>query len=162
MILWTQKAANEKITGLEAELKTAAADLVAANEARTTAESRVGELEREAAEHTSQIQTRDERITELEAKLSAAEANVITAEVVEAKALALVSAEAPPAAVQKVIAARVTESLAAAGAATPIESADAPAKNETAKTLTTDEFNALTPAEKSKFSVNGGRISNPS
>lgn len=156
MILWTQKAANEKIEGLNRELQTASADLVAANDARTTAESRVGELEREATEHAVQIQERDEKITKLEADLAAANGNQITQEALEAKAIELVAKDAPPEPIQKLIAQRVTEQLAAAGASKPIENAD---KNVSAKTITRTEFNSLSNTERNEWIRSGGKLS---
>jgi hypothetical protein len=134
---------SAEIGRLESELTNATADLSAARKVAADAPASDA-VEQAAKERDAAIKERDEAKAE------------ITPEKIEAKAVTLLSsAEAPPA-VQKIIAARVTEELAKAGHHGPVENADKDVA--TAKTITRAEFQKLSPHEQGAHFRNGGKI----
>lgn len=142
---------------LKAEVASLTADLESANGEIESLRGQLNEAQTELAtarEALAESPTH-EQVAQLEEELATAQA-AASEEAITARAVELVSADEPAEPVQKVIAARVTEALASAGHDKPIENADEDRGDR--KEMTREEFNKLTPAQKSAFSRNGGRI----
>jgi len=134
----TNKEAREQITGLEARVSELETDVTAANASLSETQGELATANESLSESKVDLANALERITELEtenAKIPDLEA---AAELTKEK----VSNEA-------------ARQLAASGHPAPIEDID---DKEEVKALSRAEFSALSPAAKSEFSKNGGKL----
>ena len=148
--------ANGELVAKDTEIQSLTAKLKDADQLLAGAIDEVAEFkaqaETSAALAKAEAEAHDATKTDLAAAQSAA-----APEVIEAKAVELASAENPPEAIQKVIASRVTEELAAAGHDKPI------ANTETdvgCKTMPRAEFSNLSHPKRNAFIREGGKITN--
>lgn len=142
---------------LKAEVASLTADLESANGEIESLRTQLNEAQTELAtarEALAESPTH-EQVAQLEEELAAAQ-SAGSQEVITARAVELVSADEPVESVQKIIASRVTEALASAGQSKPVEHVETDASPK--KTMTREEFNKLSPSEKSAFAISGGRI----
>lgn len=140
----TRNKLTAKITALEtenADLRDEITELTSKVEEYSNASETVTGLNTQIENLTSELATAKAEWAEKESKL--------TADLEDAQA------KATPEAIQ----AAVTEELAKC-AHKPVEvnAATEATVVEAKKEITRDEFNAMTPAQKSKFSINGGKI----
>ena len=128
------KGILERITAAFTGSEKLKAELAKASAALIDRESEIAALKAEV----QTLKPKAEQLTEITAKLADAEA--------KAKSVGLAAAE-----------------IAAAHGLRSEQLAELPAPSQEmdkAKTLTREEFNALTPAKRSEFSINGGKITN--
>jgi len=149
-MIFTDKAAREKIASLESRISELEADAITKDSAIEAHAAEISAKDQSIAEHVASIASRDEQIAELTGKVSTAEA---AASEKETKITEL-TAEVETA---KQSAANIAiEKMAAIGQP---EALDIEEQSITeSKSLTRAQFNALSPAEKSKFSIAGGKI----
>jgi hypothetical protein len=115
--------------------------------AKQTAETDQAVALTDATEQINKLTEANAAIPELESKITALEtkvtelesANVITAEKIDTAA---------------------AQKLASMGHGEPLDLGAKPPTETDNKTVTREGFNAMTPSEKSKFSLNGGKIVN--
>lgn len=144
----TQNAWREKCEGLEARVSELESDATARDEELVRIQ---GELV--TAQETAASNPTAEQVATLTTQLQEAQA-AAAPEKIEAAALALLN-DSGNEAVQKVVAARVTEELAKGGHHTVVE--DNGGKSTT-DTLTRAEFNALSPIKRGQFLKSGGKL----
>jgi ATP-dependent Clp endopeptidase proteolytic subunit ClpP len=132
----SNEEALERITALEADITAQAAEFQAKLEKAELALQ-------EAAEITAQnieLRIKAELVPELEAQIAKMEElTIITAEKIDTAA---------------------AQKLASMGHGEPLNLGAKPPTETDSKTVTREGFNAMTPSEKSKFSLNGGKIVN--
>ena len=148
-MIFTDKAAKEKISTLESRIIEIESDIVAKDSAIESMTADLTAKDETITEHLASIASRDETIADITGKLSAAEA-LATAKDSEIANLTQAVETANASAGQ-----RATEMLAAAGQPVPLPIEEAEASP---KELTRAEFNALKPSQKSQFSIAGGKI----
>jgi len=132
------EAAQSQIESLSTDLNAAQNDLTAeratvAAHAQTISDlqSQIGNLTTERNEFEAQATQAQARIVELEQAVTSANESASI---------------------------KASELLAASGHAAPVEAVDNPIAAGDSKKKTREEFNAMTPREKSDFSKKGGRI----
>lgn len=142
---------------LKAEVASLTADLESANAELSTVRADLAACQTELAEARESLSSAPtaDQVAKLEEDLAAAQTASAPA-VIEAKAIELASAENPPAAIQQVIASRVTEELAGAGHDKPIADVGTDAG---VKTITRAEFDNMTPHQKATHFRTGGKLS---
>ena len=149
-MIFTDKAAKEKISSLESRVSELEADIVTKDEAIESHAAEITAKDQTIAEHVASIASRDESITALTTEKESLTAS-ITAKDGEIQTLKA-EVETAKASAGKL----ATEQLAAIGQPEALEIEEQSIIES--KTLTRTQFNALSPAEKSKFSIAGGKI----
>jgi ATP-dependent protease ClpP protease subunit len=146
--------ANGELVAKDTEIQSLTAKLTEADHLIASAIDEVAEFKAQAETSSALAKAEAEAHDATKTELATAQ-SASAPEVIEAKAVELASAENPPEAIQKVIASRVTEELAAAGHDKPI------ANTETdvgCKTMPRAEFNNLSHPKRNAFIREGGKI----
>lgn len=143
-MIFTDKAAKEKISALESRISELEADLAIKDGAIETLQADVTARDQTIAEHVATIGTRDEAISAAETLATANAAEIITLKA------AVTTAE--NSAAQSAV-----EIAAAAGIEKPLNIEGGGATGEK-QTMTRAEFSSLSAFAKMEFTKNGGKI----
>ena len=136
----TNREAREQIAGLETRVSELESDNTAANQSLADARAELATATESLSEAQADVANARERITELETE---------NARIPDLEAAADVSADR--------VSNEAARLLAASGHPAPIEGVE---DREKVKTMTRDAFAALSPAAKSEFSREGGKLTN--
>jgi ATP-dependent protease ClpP protease subunit len=146
--------ANGELVAKDTEIQSLTAKLTEADHLLASAIDEAAEFKAQADTSTALAKAEAEAHDATKAELATAQ-SASAPEVIEAKAVELASAENPPEAIQKVIASRVTEELAAAGHDKPIANTETDVGS---KTMPRAEFNNLSHPKRNAFIREGGKI----
>jgi chromosome segregation ATPase len=149
-MIFTDKAAREKITSLESRIGELEADILTKDGAIESLTTEAKEKDATIAEHVSTIGTLTEKITNLETE-SAAKDQTISAHAGKITELEAAVIEAKGSATEV-----ATEMLASVGQPEPlpIEASD----SATEKTITLEAFNQLSPIQRNEYIRKGGKL----
>jgi len=149
-MIFTDKAAREKIATLESRIGELEADIIAKDQAIESHNDEITAKDQTIAEHIATIGNLNERISTLETEATASAATIT------ASASKITELESAVTAAQESASVVATEMLAAIGQPEPlaIEAGAGEIKN----VVTRKEFNQMKPSEKMAFSKAGGKI----
>ena len=151
-MIFTDKAAREKIASLESRIGELEADIIAKDEA---IEAHAGELsakDQTIAEHVATIGTLTEKVSALETEAKAKD-ETISAHAGKISELETAVTEAKGSAAQV-----ATEMLASVGQPEPL--AIDPGTANAEQTMTLAAFNQLTPIQRNEYIRKGGKLKN--
>jgi chromosome segregation ATPase len=142
-MIFTDKAAKEKIQSLESRITDLETDATAKDTEIENLRADVTAKDQTISEHVASIQHISDQLTASGEKIALyfEEIKTLKAEVETAKAA---------------IPAAVTEALASIGQTEPLENIETP--DTSAKTMKLEDFKKLGPAAKSSFCITGGKI----
>ena len=150
-MIFTDKAAKEKILALESRISELESDITTKDSAIDAHNSEVTARDQAIAEHVATIGTRDESITALTGEVETLKASVSTKDAeLAAKDLEIEAAKSSAGQL-------ATQTLASIGQPEPL-AINGDEKSE-AKELSREAFNALTPSARLAFVKDGGKLS---
>ncbi len=151
-MIFTDKAAREKIASLESRISELEADALIKDSAIEAHAAEISAKDQTIAEHVASIASRDEQIAELTGKVSTAESTISEkdAKITELEAKTIITSET--------VSLQAAELLAATGHPQPVNLSGETGEDKTQKTVTREQFNKMKPSQKMAFSKAGGKI----
>jgi uncharacterized protein (DUF3084 family) len=151
-MIFTDKAAREKIASLESRISELEADALTKDSAIEAHAAEISAKDQTIAEHVASIASRDEQIAELTGKVSTAESTLSEkeAKITELESKNVVTAET--------VSLQAAELLASTGHPASVDLASETGTDKTEKSITREQFNALDHFERGKFIAQGGKL----
>jgi len=151
-MIFTDKAAREKIASLESRISELEADALIKDSAIEAHAAEISAKDQTIAEHVASIGTFTESIADLGSQLNQAQLSLSEkdAKITELEAKTVVTSET--------VSLQAAELLAATGHPSALDLSGETGEDKTQKTVTREQFNALDHFERGKFIAAGGKL----